>query len=84
MGDQGSVSGKYVNFCINTYKPYLDPTSFVSDGYLELLNIQLLEHGTDYPSINSVEYSSPPVSVGDTFQDLPQMPETTDSSKPYI
>jgi hypothetical protein len=29
-------------------------------------------------------YSSPPVSAGDTFQDLPQMPETVDSSEPYI
>jgi hypothetical protein len=30
------------------------------------------------------KYSSPPVSVGDTFQDLPRMPETADSSEPYI
>jgi hypothetical protein len=30
------------------------------------------------------EYSSPPVSAGDTFQDLPRMPETADSSEPYI
>jgi hypothetical protein len=30
------------------------------------------------------EYSSPPVSAGDTFQDLPRMPETANSSEPYI
>jgi hypothetical protein len=29
-------------------------------------------------------YSIPPVSAGDTFQDLPRMPETADSSEPYI
>jgi hypothetical protein len=26
----------------------------------------------------------PPVSAGDTLQDLPRMPETADSSEPYI
>lgn len=29
-------------------------------------------------------YSSPPISAGDTFQNLPRMPETADSSEPYI
>jgi hypothetical protein len=29
-------------------------------------------------------YSSPPVSAGDTFQDLPRMPETADSKETYI
>jgi uncharacterized membrane protein YhdT len=29
-------------------------------------------------------YSIPPISAGDTFQDLPRMPETADSSEPYI
>jgi hypothetical protein len=32
----------------------------------------------------SVYSSPPPVSAGDTFQDLPRMPETADSSEPYI
>jgi hypothetical protein len=30
------------------------------------------------------EYSSPTVSAGDTFQDLPRMPETADSTEHYI
>jgi hypothetical protein len=35
-------------------------------------------------TIQNWMYSSPPVSTGDTFQDLPRMSETADSSKPYI
>jgi hypothetical protein len=34
--------------------------------------------------MNVCKDSSPPVSAGDTFKDLPQMPKTVDSSKPYI
>jgi hypothetical protein len=29
-------------------------------------------------------YSSPFVSAGDTFQDLPRLPETADSNETYI
>jgi hypothetical protein len=35
-------------------------------------------------SVTLPVHSSPPVSAGDTFQDLPRMPETADSSETYI
>jgi hypothetical protein len=34
--------------------------------------------------LSSTPLHSPPVSAGDKFQDLPRMPETADSSEPYI
>jgi hypothetical protein len=55
-GDQGSVPGKYISLYVSSYKSYLDPTSFVFDGYLGHMNVQMPEHKVEY-ALNSVEYT---------------------------
>jgi hypothetical protein len=37
-----------------------------------------------YVNYNNNNTVVPHVSAGDTFQDLPRMPETADSSEPYV
>jgi hypothetical protein len=56
MGDQGSVPGKYINLYVSSYKSYLDPTSFVFDGYLGHVNAQMPDHEAEY-ALNSAEYT---------------------------
>jgi hypothetical protein len=49
MEDKGSVPRTHINFSINTY-------SSIFWRYMGILNVLLLRHGADYPSLNSAEY----------------------------
>jgi hypothetical protein len=54
MRVQGSVLKTYKNVAVDTYKSCLHPTSFVFNGYLGHLNIQVLEHEGEYKSVTAL------------------------------
>jgi hypothetical protein len=71
-------------FCENTAAKTVTRKFFVgTEALMQVSSTPIFQRTLLLPSANFL-YSSAPVSVGNTFQDLPQLCETSDNNECYI